>query len=333
MKTTKTIATVGLLIAIAMVVAGCAGGPDATPAGGGDVGTLDAASSDISSFTEKQKANVEAAFSASFEAARDRELDPGKPDEPIRVLSDGVLIQRFSGGDDPLAFVMAGPDAWYAHLVRGPILGEYLNGGVEKYGVPVSDEYPYGRTGYAQRFEAGVLMTEDGAVTFEEDPWEEPEVPDSIGRIRMGDEVLSELSEARLAEITRAYREAYVVALARGVEPGRNSDTYPDVHQWDGPIVQNLQNGSSTSGGWGIPNVALLFMQDVEEGRYAYLVHSQFADKMTIGEGEGAHSGGFGYGGAITNQYRCSGDAVCQAFGKGIMQLNPSTGIVEFIFY
>ena len=324
---------IGFAAIAVLLIAGCASGPETAGGGSGSVGELDGSSDYISSLSEEQKRNVIDAFTASHQAAIDRELKPGRPVETITEWEDGVLIQRFEGGSDPIAFIMAGADAWYAHLVRGPIMNEYLNGGLSKYGVPVSDEYPYGRTGYAQRFENGVLSTEEGVVDFQQSNWSEPEVGANIGKTRNGDEVLSELSEERLADITRAYRAAFVVAVARGKDPGRNADMYPDVHQWDGPIVQNLQNGSSGSAGWGIPNSALMFINDPEEGRYAYYVSDQFVDKMTIGEGEGAHSGGYGYGGAISNTYRCSTDAVCQAFGKGIMQLNPNTGIVEFIFY
>lgn len=321
-----------ILVLAAFVLAGCAGGPDAA-VGGGGVGEPDATDREISAWSEAQRANVTEAYRASYRAAIDRELRPGDAIGPITVLGEGVLIQRFEGDGDPIALVMKDADAWYAHLVRGPILAEYLDGGVATYGAPVSDEYPYGRTGYAQRFERGVLTTEDGIVEFDPSTWSEPEIGASIGKIRNGDEVLSKFDEERLAQITRAYREAFLVAYARGNDPGRNSDVYPDVHQWDGPIVQNLQSGSSGSSAWGVPNSALMFINDADEGRYAYFVANQFVDKMTIGEGEGAHSGGFGYGGAISNPYRCSGDSVCQAFGKGIMQLDPNTGIVEFIFY
>lgn len=323
-----------VLVAIAATLAvlgGCATGGGAGAAGG--VAELDVSDPVISSLSDERKENVKEAFQAAYDAAINREFDPGTATGPVSVWTNEVLIQRYEGGDASAAFVMEGPNAWYAHMVKSPILDTYLDDGLSIYGVPVSDEYPYGSAGVGQRFTKGEIVAEGGSTEFREDEWSAPEVPEDIGTIRSGDEVLSELSDERLSEITRAFRKAFEVAMARGEDLGVNSQQFPGVHQWDGPIVQNLEQGSSSSSGWGIPNSALMFMADAEKSRYAYFAHSRFVDKMTIGEGIGAHSGAHGYGGAISNQYRCGDGDICQAFGKGIMQLDPENGVVEFIPY
>lgn len=314
-----------------IAVAGCASGSG----GGGPsgVGAVDQSGPVTSSLSQRQMENVAAAFAAAYRAAVDREFDPGNPVDTVHADPQGVLVQNFEGGDEPAIFAMADADAWYAHLLRGPIAAKFIEAGSATCGAPVSDEYPFGTTGIAQRFEKGVITAEGDSVTFTPQEWIPPDVPDEIGRIRSEDPVLDEIDDARLSAITRAFREAYVTVAARGVDPGTGSVEYADVHQWDGPIVQNLEEGGSPSFAWGIPNAALLFIQDPQNGRYAYFVQGPFADKMTIGEGIGAHNGAHGYGGAISNEYRCGDGDVCQAFGKGIMQLNPQTGVVEFIPY
>jgi hypothetical protein len=316
-----------LLIA-AVLVAGCAS-TDGGGSAAAEAGVADETDPVMSALSEDQSANVTDAFFWSVDAAEDREFDPGRPAHGIRSW-DGteVIYQTYEGGDAPALFVMANADAWYAHLVQGPFAEAYLEGGPDEYGTPVTDEYPSDLGGLEQVFTKGIMVAEDGVFEFIPEPYEPAEVPLQIGEARPGDPVLSELDQATVDRIARAYREAWLVTAAKGIDPGVpfNGD---QVHQWDGPIVQNLAEGDSRTNAWGIPAAALIFMYPEE--RYAYYVRDDFISKLTIGEGIGAHSGAFGYGGAISNEYLYEG-LVAQAFGKGIMQKNEQ-GFVDFIPY
>ncbi|MBN2658958.1 MAG: hypothetical protein JXR86_18030 [Spirochaetales bacterium] len=242
------------------------------------------------------------------------------------VMADGAVLQPVLLKDEsPAYIVLSSLDAWTAYPVTGVFAEAYADGGYSTYGAPLT--YEFLDDGFpTQVFEKGVMVVEAGTADWVAEPAEMPAELAGVGELRGDDEVLSALDDETRSNITSAVKEAYKLARLQGFNPGKPAGG-DKVHQWDGPLSQNFSDGDSISGAWGINSLAIVFLYP--ESKDAFFVRDEFVNKMEIGEGIDAHSGAFGYGGALSPEYIIDGK-VCQRFGKGIMQ-REDDGSVSFI--
>lgn len=305
------------LVAMVVISLSCVSAPssaEGSASGGGDV---------LAALTPELARNVEEAFSQAEKDIKNREFKIGTPKGSIRTDS-GVLLRDYSSG---AIIAMRDPADWYAFALVGPVLKMFQEKGPAVMGAPVSDEFPVDG-GTKQVFSKGHVMVNAGTASWTPVTFVEPPAPPAnFGALMPGDEVITPLSDTKKAAMTRAFREAYRLALIRGFNPGPSSDM---VHQWDGPVTQNTTKGDSYSvaNTWGLPNVSVFLMP--LDGRNAYIMKDIFADTYSIGRGQGANSGPFGYGSAISDEYVKDG-FICQNFEKTIMQANPD-GTMDIIY-
>ena len=311
-----------LLLGAALLMASCA----STPAASGSSGPVSAsvgAASSLESLDAAAKINAEAAFAQAERDTKNREIKIGTAKGPVSMRGT-VLVREYSSG---AVIAMRQATDWYAFALVGPVLQLFKEKGVEVLGGPVSDEFPV-EGGTQQVFENGVVSVKVGVATWAAAAFVEPAaVAASVGKLNVADDYLGPLPQEKKDLVARAFREAYRLAMIRGFKAGNATDA---VHLWDGPLAHVFVKGDSYSvaNTWGLPNVAVLLMPS--DSRNAYVVKDLFADTYSIGRGQGANSGPFGYGGAVSDEYVKDG-FVCQNFEKTLMQSNPD-GSVDIIY-
>jgi len=310
----------GVVAAVILVLASCASAPATADAGAAAAAGESAALKTLDAATQT---NVLEAFVQAEKDIKNREFKIGSAKGEIYAKGT-VLLRDYSSG---ALIVMRSAADWYAFALVGPVLQLFKDQGVEKTGAPVSDEFPIDG-GTQQVFEKGFVTVKAGIASWSEVAFKEPpEAPANIGKLTPGDEVIALFTEPQKAATTRAFREAYRLARIRGFNPGNPTDL---VHQWDGPVTQVCVKGDSysVSNSWGLMNVTLFFQP--ADGRNVYIVKDVFADTYSIGRGQGANSGPFGYGSAISDEYVKDG-FTCQNYEKTLLQANPD-GTIDIIY-
>lgn len=144
----------------------------------------------------------------------------------------------------------------------------------------------------------------------------------TLSRVR--GEPVAALDEPSAGRLSRAFRDAYVEALLRGI-PLSGVLGADLVHRWPladpATAVQNWRRADGAANSWGLPNLVLA-MGDLSGDRI-FLVEGELLDAYGRGEGAGGANGPEGYGVPLSDAFSHP-DGRAQRFSKGLLIVGPS---------